>query len=628
LRWQSAFGRDERVLPCDGDRLAEWFSKRTPAFLSRIDEAFGTDRRSVTFDSFLKTQVKVKPEPGFPGLLNYGQQIISNPPGYLAAFAQAQSDCYANVSRMLRPGAIIDVGRSDEELASLINRLGADFTVNTQLDISRQDSSHSAAFVLAFAWFLEQLGVPQHLVDMYVLVRRHYAVRSLEPGLFSASISWCLPSGDPFTLLANCFMMQCTIAARYDHGILRSGVSIQKGDDFLVAGVLSPHPDPLPCSNHVIIKRVDGAVAYHAGRFWLRDHFVADPVRVLCRHFARLDDPTVPITELYMSYMSRQTTLTGEDTRILSPALQLMYTGFDAEAVDVSIRVLSALRDERFFKDTCLHPQNPRRVFHNPVDCAGSVARALGLPYRLFRNQDQQGLADLFARFKIPFRLVDNFLATIVTERCVLISKTHVMYVLRGLGDELKGSISKSCHPNPQPSASPSACLPTALLSTSRSDSSTDQKSPASVSSSKAWQLPASGSNLSCPPRVPSASVSFPKTRQRWGRLTAPLHKPTFERSSATDNPLPSVLSSSHLQASYSTSMISKKGSSSPSSVSGAFKMATSTMKNSLQAISTSPSKSRAPARGISSLALTNNHTKNLQAAFSNRFSTLSDSVS
>jgi hypothetical protein len=363
----------------DRDDLANWLSKRSVAFVDRCKEAVGITKASTVFSSFLKTQAKVKPMSGFAGNLNYGQQVISHQPEVAARFAQCQARAFSNLQQFMRPGAIIDCGFSDHELSRLLRALDADFSVNTQLDISRQDASHNASLVLCFVWFLEQLGVSHEDTELYLAFRSYYAVRSLKPHAHSGAVSWALPSGDPFTLLANCFMMLCVIADRFTTESVSSSLFVQKGDDYLGDHWLVPRVAEDVCFPNIVVKRVDGALAYHAGRFFLNGHFVVDPVRLVCRHFARLEDPTVTLRELYASFIDRQTHVSADELQLLTAALLVMYDYLRPGDVDLVVRTMQQLRDYDFFCRTSTSPRGRARLITTNTDCASTIAKVLGI---------------------------------------------------------------------------------------------------------------------------------------------------------------------------------------------------------------------------------------------------------
>jgi hypothetical protein len=195
------------------------------------------------------------------------------------------------------------------------------------------------------------VGVDDETISLYVAMRSRYGVKSQEPHLFRGEIAWSLPSGDPFTLLANCVMTAFSILGRYSERNLSKCVYLQKGDDALLNCRIELLPEPLRLARNVKFKVAFDTLPYHAGRFWLVDHFVADPIRVFCRHFARLADPNVTIAELHQSFVSRSVTLSHSDERIISCALLAMYT-----VGQVKMLMLRFVVSSRSLITTFLHP--------------------------------------------------------------------------------------------------------------------------------------------------------------------------------------------------------------------------------------------------------------------------------
>jgi hypothetical protein len=456
-RFSRTFLSKNTTLNLEGDFAKYWFSRRSPAIFQRAEEFFGETSRSVTFSSFLKTQVKVKPAAGFAAGVNYGQQIVSHDLGYALRMAASQSIAFARAGKLLRDGVIFDIGYSDNELARKLRSLAPDFEKqNTQIDLSRQDSSHDAVQVLCFAWFLSMAGVDDETISLYVAMRSRYGVKSQEPHLFRGEIAWSLPSGDPFTLLANCVMTAFSILGRYSERELSKCVYLQKGDDALLNCRLELLPEPLRLARNVKFKVAFDTLPYHAGRFWLVDHFVADPIRVFCRHFARLADPNVTVSELHQSFVSRSVTLSHSDERIVSCALLAMYDGWSNEDVDVALRCLVSLTNYDFFSSTCLHVTNQRRIYNMPLDCAFRFARDVlkldSKNARLFRTLGHEQIAKILRDNNFVVHVVGDFAGQIIDHPCVLLTETHIMLVLNLDGslpyessNELKSSIVKSC---------------------------------------------------------------------------------------------------------------------------------------------------------------------------------------
>jgi len=544
------------------DSISSWLRRRTPTFLESIDERFGESRRTTTFVSFLKTQVKCKPVPGFAGTIQYGQQIVANDPSYSACFLDAQTKAFRRCSEILRSTCIIDCGYSDDELARAVRQWGVDFTQNTQIDVSRQDSQHTGAQVLAFAWFLKQLGIDEEIIELYVLMRSYYAVRSLQPGAFSGSIAWSLPSGDPFTLLANCYMMLVTVASRFTTASVAKSHVLQKGDDWLSNGHLVARDALTVLCAPTVLKIAVDTVPYHAGRLWLTDHFVADPVRSFCRHFARLRDESVSIDELHRSYVSRQVAMSEEDVRVVFYAVKMMYPFYSNEDIDVIFRTAAMLRDFEFFKRTATCGRDSPRIFDAPSDCALSVVRKLGIrvtqaEIRRLRGICQEEFVLFLREHNIRAMAVDHLAEVVAVRAVVLVSPSHT-WVIFGLNGELPYELNESSslqswllHSNNTSSDKRLVGNPIGTIG-----SLTTQWSPRSSGITTASSLATSNSaDL-------SSAMGISRSSSEWSQKTQPpsraLSKPwgsiTTSRSGATLNVLSDSLTSWTSPASSPTS--------------------------------------------------------------------------
>jgi len=445
LRLSAAFGGQCYGANLCSDGISNWLAKRADAFVNNCTLYAGETKATVTYSSFLKTQPKVKAKAGFAAMLNYGQQVISHHNAIASRLANAQGLAFERAFGFFRSGVLLDIGFSDDELARLVRSLGLDFNENTQLDISRQDSCHNASIVLAFCWFLEQIGIDPADVDLYFQFRSYYAIKSLDPHQHAGAVSWALPSGDPFTLLANCFMMLVSIADRFTFESCVRTSLIQKGDDCLTTSVLIARPEAEVLLPDVVFKTSFNAYPYHAGRFWVGRRFVADPVRVLFRHFARLEDPTVPVQAIYDSYIDRQTEISAEEYGALYTATRIMYDYLDDESLDICFRSLSSLRDYQFFLATCTHPANPVRVISTPTDCAVTVARALSIPFpgRL-RGKNQQFVAEFFSSRGFRVQIEEEDFGHVVLPDVIIVSPRHCCIVLKD-PERVKGFNLSSC---------------------------------------------------------------------------------------------------------------------------------------------------------------------------------------
>jgi len=422
------------------DFSLRWISTRTPSFLQRLaDEPFGTTKRSVTFHSFLKQQTKFKSTPGFAAAINYGQQIIANEASYSSVYGPPALAVYTRTRQLLRDGWIADIGLSDDELSDACAKKGllAAFTeCNVQIDVTRQDSSHTAEIVLAFCMWLDFCGFDPELSELYFLHCSNFAVVSQAEHLFSGHISFNLASGDPFTLIRNFFQFSVVFAARYKCAPTINGV--EKGDDFIgddTDDTLYPL-SVLPGVASVQFKRAINLAPYHAGRFITPERFLVDPVRAFAKHFCRVQDHNVPIEELYESFISRATDYNSADYRCLEYYVASTYADFNAEEIDVVMRTVVHLRNRRFFVRMSSAAAPRVTLVDAKVDCAVAVAKSVIPGQRArFYHQFRGCTADEFVNrlqkhTSLPVHRVSSLSSFRAIRVGVYVSDTHAIAML------------------------------------------------------------------------------------------------------------------------------------------------------------------------------------------------------
>jgi len=363
-----------------------WLDKREETLLRRIDaNPFLEDGSSTILTAFLKTQTKAKPEPGYAAGQNYGQQIISNGAEYSAVMGPDAMPMYERFAACLRDDVIADYGMTTAELnEKLIARGMLDLFLSgedMQIDVERQDSSHGPGIVVAFVLMLIFLGADPDYAMMYFHMRSEYAVKSLAENLYRGKVSFNLPSGDPFTLLANIYQMLCVLACRWKE--TKTAAILQKGDDAEIYPVLkTPYRwANLPSIKDVKLKIDVGIAPYHAGRFITRRGLIDDPVRIVLKHLTRLAVDKVSTQEYYSAFLARSIFYSEEDLRVLHYAVAQRYAAYDSEDVDLIIRFVLSMRRRKFFFDTSTAPIAPLQRFESSTDCAAAVVKRL-LPGR------------------------------------------------------------------------------------------------------------------------------------------------------------------------------------------------------------------------------------------------------
>jgi len=420
----------------DVEKQASWLAETEINALNMIitGEPLGETARSLTVDAEYKTQTKAKAVPGFAATVPYGQSILANSKAFNAHFSTSQPKLYLNLSRMLRDGAILDYGMSDQVLSSRLQILGLaegmNGPKNIQADVSKQDSSHTAAFLYAFILIARDAGLDEDSLLFYLAYSRKYHFRSRGADATRSSVSYNLGSGDPFTLIRNDVMEMCVIACRFSNANTMS--IVEKGDD--VHGNifnLSPHPlANLPSITQVKLTVDYGTVGYHAGRFHNGKRYLVDPVRAFLKHFTRLSDSNVSNNVLYSSYVSRATDYDDEEVEFLVNACQIHYPFYSSAQITVMIDTMIQLRIRSTFdKFSVVRLKDHIITVDSKSDCAANCVRALrpGRPnsyYKQFRGMKQENLIELLMREGIPcLRIEGNLFEEPVN--VIIISKTH-----------------------------------------------------------------------------------------------------------------------------------------------------------------------------------------------------------
>jgi len=375
-----SFCKEEYEMHAVSDFGFDYISNRSPTFIKTWDDPFGYAANTLGRNGFLKSQVKVKP--GLNGQETHGQTIIANEASMTNYFGPYARLAYYGMAQMDRDDFITDVGLSDDELSIRLKQSGIGARIessgNLQIDLTRQDSTHRPAHVLAYAMFLEFCNVPQEVCDLYVMMRSMAYVKSLAEGLYKAVIRWNLGSGDPFTLNANCFMMKSTMAVRYNG--LRYCAGVQKGDDFICSneGWSISGKSGLYARLKVTMKIDVNKPPYHAGRFIVDSQVLADPVRAFFRHFAKTHDPRCTIEEIFTSFNDRKIHYTERQAEWLKQTVPLFYPDVNAEDAIYIVDVILSLRSFKVFASTYRYADRCENDIYDPSeDCAFLVARRL-----------------------------------------------------------------------------------------------------------------------------------------------------------------------------------------------------------------------------------------------------------
>lgn len=356
-RFKRAYMKDEFVTYAPTRDVATWLSSRTAAYMAdfiRSQTVYGEEGSTTRHKGFLKTQDKVKPESGFTSTWTHGQTVIASDHTYNAEMGPLFRNLIPRLQDRLRDDVVIDVGYSDRDLARLLRENGmlSQFSEsNVQIDISRQDSSHSAVSLGVFCALLLECGYDDSDVLHYFKRREQYSFRSLHPGLYRGTLRFNLPSGDPLTLICNVIQGMTTTAERFD---VTGRASVHKGDDEIFSGpeLRANAAFPIMSLRDVKLKIFSDLPPYHAGRFFTEEDVLIDPVRRFMKHFARSHNEKVTNDELHMAVLDWGFRFTEYNYRYLLEAASRFYPDFSRQDVDVMIRCVAKLRDRKFFDMT------------------------------------------------------------------------------------------------------------------------------------------------------------------------------------------------------------------------------------------------------------------------------------
>jgi len=434
--YAESFMKDEYKTHAIAHFNYDYLSSRTSTFINTWNDPFGFAAHTISRKAFLKTQVKVKP--GLNGGETHGQTVIANEASMSNYFAPYARLMYFGTAMTDREDFITDSGFSDDDLSKRLIETGMAARIekfgNLQIDLTRQDSTHRPAHVLCCAMFMEYCGVPRSECDLYVMLRSMAYVKSLAENLYKAVIKWNLGSGDFLTLIANCHMMKCSIAVRYDG--IRNCAGIQKGDDFICSNegwVNSINRGAIYGRLKVTMKIDVNKPCYHAGRFLHKGNLLADPVRAFFKHFAKTHDPKTSLQELYVSFTDRKVHYTHEQAEYLKVVIPLFYDEIDGEEASYIVDLIMSLRSFKFFCSTYKYSDRCEDDIYSPEqDCAYLVAKRFrpdlkNWQLKEFRNHvSAEQLCLLFSRHGInavraahPCFVERGFVGAVINKRHV-----------------------------------------------------------------------------------------------------------------------------------------------------------------------------------------------------------------
>jgi len=160
-------------------------------------------------------------------------------------------------SRSLRPGIISPVGHTKPEVARVLGS----FTHSWEIDLEKQDSTHSATHVAVFLLFMGMVAKRQGMTELAQEIRQARVIGDMQ-GTMRIEMGTGLGSGDIWTLIANKIMAFSTLVSLYEIPPVKR--MLQVGDDITCDRKFKLRKKPLSGSEGVTLKIIDNTLT--AGR--------------------------------------------------------------------------------------------------------------------------------------------------------------------------------------------------------------------------------------------------------------------------------------------------------------------------------------------------------------------------
>jgi hypothetical protein len=402
--------------------VLDWVKTRSPDFIRKYmtSDPYGLTSQSVRSNGFLKTQVKVKLDPEFAMEENYGQTVLASPPDFNAIFGPYSKMFLRNVRLGTRFGVILDSGYSDKDVAREWRQAGilprfAD--ENHQADVSRQDTSHTPVTLRVFRKAMVYFGVPDELAALYELHSRAYQYSSMKTQLYKGTAKYNLGSGDPFTLIRNIFEVLTVFVERFDNDDLARTNCIVKGDDYLGDRIPRRIVSTVPEIRETVLKEAFNAPPYHAGRFFLSDDIVPDPLRMIAKVATKPCNTVERYQQLQQSFYDRYVPLGPRAWSEMKHYLPVAYARFDSDFANSALELYRALIDRRHFAEIFSNFSQTDAGLYTLSRDGGCTSFALAA-CTILRNDVPEGLLDreydlddlrgVCARLSIPFYVVQG----------------------------------------------------------------------------------------------------------------------------------------------------------------------------------------------------------------------------
>lgn len=369
---------------------------------------------------------------------NYGQTVLASPADFNAIFGPWSKMVMRNARLLVRPGVVMDSGFSDRELArhfrtrGILPRFEEE---NYQADVKRQDTSHTPVTLRLFCLFLLDLGMPEELVNLYEKHSAHFQYQSMKAGLYRGDAAYNLGSGDPFTLFRNIVEVMTVMVERYGEQLKTSNMVI-KGDDFLGDKIMEVLPTTVPEIRATQLTEDYNKPPYHAGRFFLNDDVIPDPVRMIAKILVKQSSDVERVKQLAESFYDRYIPLTDYSYARMQKYVVEAYSDFEPEFALGALDLYHVLRDRNLFYTLLATKEmddgDKLVVTDSEEDCvafAVSWFNNSGELLQLVRDESADAIESILARWSIPtYRITgrpNDFL-----KRGVWLSDSHAWAVV------------------------------------------------------------------------------------------------------------------------------------------------------------------------------------------------------
>lgn len=375
-----------------GSNFTAWLETRNQGTFQPNDFAHYEDSLTLQFSSFLKAHAKAKNDPGFGTFQpEKGQTIAAGSQSYNARFTVICRELQFFLNQASRDNVCFDVGFSDAEYEAFATESQAYAEENTQIDLSSQDSTHFEHHVLMFVKLcMKYTSMTLAEAVEYSTMRSRFTVTAKN---FSRAqsikyeVSWNLPSGDPFTLIANIVHESASLGFAFFLQIYRAVVEERKslsykGDDTYAAFLLlltQLVKERLQVLG-VLIKIDHCLPPFFAGRFVLPDNTVHfDYVKVAAKYSVKKHDPT-KISEYVMAYRQIVPDLSVYHFEQLVNYALVHHPTLNEQQVRVLFKLALSLKSYAAFLRFQDFSGLSEQFVDRPSDCIRSVFGSLHLP--------------------------------------------------------------------------------------------------------------------------------------------------------------------------------------------------------------------------------------------------------